>query len=1475
MAKEISTLGICIGAATVSMALLKASPEKTNRREGGADSPQITDTWRIAHGGNPSQAFLSMLDRIAPESIDRIACTGRKFREYVNLSTIPEPEAVEQAYQFLKPADLDCPAIISAGGETFMVYVLNRCGQIDNVLTGNRCASGTGEFFVQQLRRLDISLEQTALWSDTTAPYQVSGRCSVFCKSDCTHASNKGIPKSRIAAGLSRMMADRILALLNRVPRKSIMITGGTVHNQMMKRYLGQEIEGLIVPEAADCFEAVGAALWALSHDTKPLPEKEKLFVANRTSFPPLDPLANFNEEVVFKEMTKGDIASGDVCILGLDVGSTTTKAVLMRERDDAILASVYLRTNGDPVGASRQCYTALLSQVSECLDPSLISIVGLGVCGSGRQIAGLHALTEGIINEIIAHAAAAAYFDPQVDTLFEIGGQDAKYTLITNGVPSDYAMNEACSAGTGSFLEESALETLGVGMEEIEKIALTGNRPCNFSDQCAAFISSDIKNAIHEGVGQADIVAGLVYSICMNYANRVKGSRPVGKKIFMQGGVCYNKAVPLAMAALVGKPIVVPPEPGLMGAFGVALEVKKRIRAGQIDPGTFDLKTLSERSVSYGKSFICKGGAEKCDRRCEIATVILAGRKYPFGGACNRYYNLRHKIGDAGAGVDLVRIRQDLVFKEAEAEKAVTGDTPGDRVMPADTPNRGRIAFNRSYMMNTYYPFFATFFKELGLSITLPDTPSKKGISRQGAAFCYPGELAHGFFYTLLTSDPRPDFVFLPHFKSIPSGGGNRNSVLCPLVQSEPFYLKTTFRKEIGILKQQGTRVVSPLLELSPGLEAAKPAMMKVAASVGAQSRGAEKAFGKAVAAQNRFDSDLKAYGRQALSDLESAPGAFAVVVFGRSYNAFAPEAHMGIPGKFASRGIKVIPFDALCFEDEPAKRNMYWGTGRQILQAARMVRRHQRLFGVYTTSFSCGPDSFLIGYFRQIMGRKPSLTLELDSHTADAGLETRVEAFLDIVSAYLQESGEKKLPENRSDVSKNRPTMKNSNPGMISTSGEPFSFQDPRVTLLIPSMGKLSTEAVSASFRSSGINAVAHQPADEAVLKLGRSHTTGKECLPLILTTGTLLSYIRQRKRDEFVAYFMATTSGPCRFGQYAVFMEDLIRRYEIPDVAMFSLNSDTGYSGLKNGTEQRIWWGLVIADVMEDIRVMLMADAEDIEFAMTVFDEVWQGLLGLLENGSWETVQKGLEAAAGKLRRIGLKRPIAEVPVVALMGEIFVRRDGLSRQWLPEKLAEKGFASICAPISEWVHYCDYLVQRKLSGEAPTFLEKSKLLIRSHFKKRFEKRIRDLLAGSGLVRNHMAHIPGVVDTATPYISPQLTGEAILTVGSSLTEVADHCCGVVCIGPFGCMPSRIAESILSETMTARDKMSVVRGNGHLSSLLSDIDDLPFLAIESDGSPFPHLIHAKLEAFCLRAERLHERMLEKNVIGHSSSVIRQ
>jgi predicted nucleotide-binding protein (sugar kinase/HSP70/actin superfamily) len=605
-----------------------------------------------------------------------------------------------------------------------------------------------------------------------------------------------------------------------------------------------------------------------------------------------------------------------------------------------------------------------------------------------------------------------------------------------------------------------------------------------------------------------------------------------------------------------------------------------------------------------------------------------------------------------------------------------------------------------------------------------------------------------------------------------------------------------------------------------------------------------------------------MKEIGKQALENLESEPEKTGVVVFARPYNGFVDEAHMGIPHKLASRGVLVFPFDFLPYESESYKRHMYWGMGQMLTKAARFVAKHSQLFGVYITNFSCGPDSFIIGYFREIMKSKPSLTLELDSHTADAGLETRIEAFLDIVHAYRQLEAGRIYPKTRefrpAKTILDKGTLK-----VLTSNNETIPLTNPRVTLLLPSMGRLSTEALAAVFRFSGINTRAHRPSDEAILKLGRANTSCKECLPLILTTGTVLDYVQnQKKPDEILVYFMATASGPCRFGQYYVFIEDLIKRLQIENVALFSLTVENGYGGLGNDIHLRAWWAVLISDIMEDMRSMILANAKDTDAGLGMFEEQWAQIIEELEHGDYESIEKSLSETVDRFNELALRRDPKMVPTVSLVGEIFVRRDQLSRQRLTEKLAEKGIAVVCAPISEWMAYGDHLVHKGKEGSMMSLGEKLRFKLKKMYMNKYEKRIKNVFSKSWNPHVRLLDIEEVIHHGDAYISPELTGEAILTVGSALAEVATHTCGVIAIGPFGCMPNRLSESILNEAMNRENKVALEADNMRMRNILSDVDTLPFLAIESDGSPFPQLIEAKLEAFCLQAARLHERMVE-------------
>jgi len=261
------------------------------------------------------------------------------------------------------------------------------------------------------------------------------------------------------------------------------------------------------------------------------------------------------------------------------------------------------------------------------------------------------------------------------------------------------------------------------------------------------------------------------------------------------------------------------------------------------------------------------------------------------------------------------------------------------------------------------------------------------------------------------------------------------------------------------------------------------------------------------------------------------------------------------------------------------------------------------------------------------------------------------------------------------------------------------------------------------------------------------------------------------------------------------------------------------------------------------------------------MRIFNEEWELILKEIETGGFPRLEKQLINTSERLSRIPLKRPPEEVPTICIIGEIFVRRDSISRQYLTRRLAKNGFATVCTPVEEWILYSDYLISKGLVDYKMSKIESLEFIIKKKYMAKYEKRIKSILSRSGLVHAQPLDMEKIIENAKPYISPNLTGEAILTIGGTITEVASHVCGAIAIGPFGCMPNRLSEAVLNMIMNREEKLKTDPANKKLRKVLMDIEDLPFLAIESDGSPFPQLISAKLETFCLRAERLHNKML--------------
>ena len=898
-------------------------------------------------------------------------------------------------------------------------------------------------------------------------------------------------------------------------------------------------------------------------------------------------------------------------------------------------------------------------------------------------------------------------------------------------------------------------------------------------------------------------------------------------------------------MASLIKTRIIVPPDPGLMGAYGVALEVSKRLSTGLLQPSRFDLERLIERRAVRENSFTCAGGAEKCDRKCEIQRMRIDGSIYPFGGVCNKYYNARLHTEVSSGEFDLVAVRQKILFEKYGISD---GLDEGGNDRPAKT-----VGISLSFLTHSLFPLYSRFFNGMGFKVILSDAIDPKGIAGSEAAFCLPAEISHGSFYNLLKKNL--DYIFLPHVMQLPVPNVPTYSRTCVFVQGEPYYLPATFRREIG---ETPTVILSPILKMETGYERAEGEFVKMAQTMGVTAPRAKEAFWAACEKQKAFDHELREHGKRALEYLDAHPETFGIALFGRPYNAFSREANMGIAHKVASRGFMVIPHDMLPSDEYPVHHKMFWAQGQKIMKTAALVQGRENVFGFYITNFSCGPDAFLLGFFRTLMGSKPSLTLELDQHTADAGLDTRIEAALDIMASFR---ATRRVAVPRRAVPASARVEYGKKPMVIASDGARYSLNDPHVEVVLPSMGRYGTEAVAAVLRGAGIDARALRIADKDVLHEGRKNASCKECLPYLVTTGSFLTYLKHRKDHQKVTLlFMPTGGGPCRLGQYCVALDQVVQNHDLKNVAVFTLTDENGYAGLGSRRLLKAWQAILVADIFGDIRSMLSQASANRSQALVALEALWKEVLIYFEGRTSTRFTILLELIAKKLSALPLKRDVRGVPVVSLIGEIFVRRDEFSRKNIVDYLEAHGFAVRVAPIAEYMCYSNHIVNSGLGDREFSLKEQLKMRITAQVQEWWERKIKQILAQSGLYKFEMIDVAKTMEGVKHLVNENFRGEAILTIGLGLREILEDSCGVISIGPFGCMPSRMAEAILKKEMNPTGKRRMF-GAAVFEKDETNAEAYPFLAVETDGTPFPLLVEANLEAFIVQARRLHEKIM--------------
>ena len=1407
------SLGINIGSSNVKVALL--------------DDNKIVWNAVEPHEGN----FLGTLKKVLsscklPADI-KVLATGTEGRHLLNIHSVIEPLCVEEVLQKLNH---QIDALVSLGGEDLVVYTIDKSNKIITSFSGNKCASGTGEFFKQQLARMNMKLSDINDIPKDCRVLKLSSRCSVFMKSDCTHRLNKGEAKTGdIVLSLSDVMAIKVVDFLKRakIEKGKVLLVGGVTQNQYILRFIRERMPNIefIVPEEAAYFEAYGAALMAGTSGSR-LPPLNSLFKESHIQFKRFQSLQTAQGRVTYLPSQKGKVKAGHEYILGVDGGSTTTKACLIDIETSEVTASFYGRTHGDPVSSLKNCLSEIKKQIREDIGDGKISITLASTTGSSREILGVFLETPAVYNEIIAHAVRTSFYRDNIDTIFEIGGQDAKYVSLKNKVPIDYAMNEACSAGTGSFLEESAEGDLNIpDAALIGDIALVAKEPLKFGEHCSAFINSDIRNAIQQGATREDITAGIVTSIVSNYLNRVVGNRTIGKNIVLQGGVAKNKAVPLAFAMLLNKDILVPPDPELMGCFGVGILAKQKVAEGFLTKGTYDIDQILATSIIHEKEFQCKA----CDNFCPIRILNVNGRQYMFGGRCNKYANIRKKkVFDEACVIDYIEKRNDILFKECAPD-------PATLVKKKDYI----VGIPRCFSIYTLWPLYSWFFHTLGVETFVSQEIAHEGIARVESSYCFPAEIAHGAVQDILNRNI--DYIFLPHFRDMESYEKNAPANFCPITQSLPYYIKKAF-PEIP-----DERYLAPVVSFMYGLEKATEPFIAMAAKLGFGEKEAKTAFNIAYEKQMECFARFFELGKQALEEARLAERA-VIAVLGRPYNSFTADANMGIPRKYTSRGYSIIPFDILPFEDQAIYPNMYWYYGQQDMKASALLKNEDNIFITYISNFSCAPDSFMLHYLKWIMGTKPFLILELDSHTADAGVDTRIEAFLDIIEGYRS-----KLTDIREERYDNGLRFIN-NPGEAihiknNSTGEKIPIKgNPRVKLLLSSMGRLSAELVGATIRGLGINAEAMPVPDIYTLQMARNHASGKECLPSHLVLGSALKYLSsdQYRKDEIYILFVPTTTGPCRTGQYFVFYENLFKDLRLENVVVFTLEANNSYTELGSEFTKYAWWATVIGDYMKDVETSLRTCATDPVEAMRIYDQIWQKMLSVAEQDITKVLPV-LKEIAGTISQIPLTRKMEDCPKVLIVGEIYVRRDDFAVDELIQQFSRHGIIGKVSSIAEWFYYCDFVRHYELKKKlnlAPwyrrAFVQEFRDILRWRFehayKKNVEKNIRNALRATGLVPHSPHDMQAIMkNTEKHFVGYELHSEISISSGVAATAMMDGYSGIVNISPFACLIGRVIEGLF--TPWARERK------------------YPAISIEIDGNLLPPNVLSKLEIFMLNVKR--------------------
>ena len=1323
-----------------------------------------------------TQEALSALLREARERVGdcalRAKITGSGAINLAKALGIPFVQEVVAVADALRREAPQTDVAIELGGEDAKIIYFGTT--LEERMNGV-CAGGTGSF-IDQMAAL---LQTDAAGLDREAEkyqqiYPIAARCGVFAKTDIQPLINEGATKADLAASIFQAVVNQTISGLacGKPIRGHVAFLGGPLHflpqlKAAFIRTLKLTDETAIDPPNSHLFAAMGAALDETACEALPIASLidrltsgvEMAFELHRLPalFASQKDYDAFCARHARAVVEKGDLASyTGGCFLGVDAGSTTTKLALIGERGE-LLWSYYANNQGSPIETAKRAVSALARELPE-------SAHILRECSTGYGEALLKAafsLDEGEV-ETIAHCTAAAFFDPQVDCVLDIGGQDMKCIKLHNGSVDNVLLNEACSSGCGSFIENFAA-SLGYSAEDFAKEALFAPHPVDLGTRCTVFMNSNVKQAQKEGAGVPDISAGLAYSVIKNALYKViKLADPseLGAHVVVQGGTFYNKAVLRAFERISGAEAVCPDISGLMGAFGAALIARSHYHGQE----TAMLPLTEIETLEYKTQTLHCGG---CSNRCMLTvTRFPGGRRYTTGNRCEK------GAGNTDAhekGADLFAYKRERLFRYPP--------------LAAEAAPRGELGIPRVLNMYENYPFWATFFKALGFRVILSPLSDRRLYERgmesiPSESECYPAKLAHGHVQWLIDEGVHTIFhpcVFFEH-QETPDAQNHFN---CPIVVSYPENLKNN----VEAAADGEVEYLKPFLAFTSEKTVADRMARFCREQWGIPEKETRQAVSLAWAEQQRAKEDIRAEGARVLKKMRQE-GRCGVVLAGRPYH-LDPEINHGIPELIASYGLDVLTEDSLPIDftpERPLRANDQWVYHSRLYTAAEFVRRCDGLELIQLNSFGCGLDAVTTDQVSEILegSNKLYTVLKIDEVNNLGAVRIRIRSLL----AAMRIRREKGIYAHLQSAAYHRAAFTK-------------KMRDEKWTLLAPQMSPIHFDVLEPMFAKHGYNVVLLKNDDRRAIDMGLKYVNNDACFPSITVVGQLMEAVTSGRYDtDHLALMMTQTGGCCRASNYVGFIRRALEKAGYGHIPVVSVNL--------NGMEKNEGFTLSKGLIMDAVHALVYGDL----FMRCLYHvRPYE-----LEKGSAEAIhQKWKEICVDSLVNPKTKWHYADVcrgivadfdalpidetlrkPRVGIVGEILVKYMPLANNHLVELLEAEGAEAVVPDLLDFFNYSIYGRDFRHKNLGTSWKDSVVAKAGVEMLRRLRAPALEALEKSRRFEAPMP-IEDVAKLAEPFLAiGNQYGEGWFLTGEMAELLTSGTPNIVCIQPFACLPNHV-----------------------------------------------------------------------------------